>query len=95
MGLIDFIVTVYVLIDDFYKDFSKLHKLRTSGFSPKLSDSEVITMEIVGEYLGFHKDKDIYKYFTHHLSHLFPKMPHRTNFVRQCTNLWKVKKMFF
>ena len=95
MNLIDFIVTVFVLVDDFYKDFSKLHKLRKSGFSPKLSDSEVITMEIVGEYLGFYKDKDIYKYFKHHWSNLFPRMPHRTNFVRQCANLWKVKEMFF
>jgi len=95
MGLIDFIVTVYVLVDDFYKSFSKLHKLRSIGLLPKLSDSEVITMEIVGEYLGFHKDKDIYKYFKHHWSDLFPKMPHRTNFVRQYANLWEVKEMFF
>lgn len=95
MGLIDFIVTVNVLVDNFYKSFSKLHKLRSSGFLPKLSDSEVITMEIAHEYLCFHKDKDIYKYFKHHWSDLFPRIPHRTNFVRQCANLWKIKEIFF
>ena len=54
----------------------------------------IITMEIAHEYPGFYKDEDIYKYFKHHWSNLFPRMPHRTNFVRQCANLWKVKEMF-
>ena len=52
-------------------------------------------MEIVGEYLGYHRDKDIYQYFKRHWQSFFPHMPDRSNFVRQAANLWKVKEMFF
>lgn len=95
MNITDFITTTFVIVDDFCIKFAQPRQLRTRGFLPKLSDSEVITMEIVGEYLGFYKDKDIYKYFKRHWSNLFPKLPERSNFVRQCANLWSVKHMFF
>jgi hypothetical protein len=52
----DFIITVYVCIDDFMK---QIGKLRSRSPSPKLSDSEVLTMEIVEEFLGFDSDKAI------------------------------------
>jgi Transposase DDE domain len=43
-----FIVAVFCLIDDRVKD----RRIRRRGPAPKLSDSEVLTMEIVGEFLG-------------------------------------------
>lgn len=52
-------------------------------------------MEIVGEYLGYNKDKDIYQHFKRHWNAWFPDMPDRSNFVRQCANLWMVKEKFF
>lgn len=95
MELVDFIITAFVNVDDFCIKFAQPRQLRTRGFLPKLSDSEVITMEVVGEYLGFSKDKDIYKYFKRHWSNLFPELGERSNFVRQSANLWRVKQMFF
>lgn len=95
MNIIDFITTVFVIVDDFCIKFAQPRQLRTRGFLPKLSDSEVITMEIVGEYLGFYKDKDIYKYFKRHWCCLFPELPDRGNFARQSANLWQVKQIFF
>lgn len=95
MNLIDYIVYTYVFIDDLFKKFTSTFKLRQRGFAPKLSDSEVITMEIVGEYLGHTTDKAIYQYFKRHWLHFFPTMPHRSNFVRQSANLWHVKQCFF
>lgn len=95
MDITDFIITVFVTVDDFCIKFVQPRQLRTRGFLPKLSDSEVITMEIVGEYLGFSRDKDIYKYFKRHWNHLFKELPDRSSFARQCANLWKVKHMFF
>lgn len=62
---------------------------------PKLADSEAITMEIVGEYLGCDTDEGIYNYFDRHWKSLFPHLPDRSNFVRQCANLWAVKKRLF
>ena len=95
MKLDDFITTTFVIVEDFIKERFPARQLRQRGFLPKLSDSEVITMEIVGEYLGLSTAKAIHKYFKRHWLNWFPHIPHRTNFVRQCANLWKVKEKFF
>lgn len=58
-----------------------------------LKDSEVITMEIVGEFLGRDCDKSIWAYFKSHWLHFFPKIPDRSNFVRQAANLHIIKRM--
>jgi hypothetical protein len=42
---------------------------------PGLADSEVITMEIVGEFLGIDCEKAIWQYFKNHWLCLFPQMP--------------------
>ena len=89
MTLIDFIVTVFVI------NMLQQENLKLVAFCQKLANSEVITMEIVAEYLGFYKDKAIYRYFKQHWQCLFPELPDRTNFIRQSANLWKVKQMFF
>lgn len=86
-----FIVTVFCLIDDTLKKLS-LPPLRKRGFAPAISDSEVITIEIVGEFLGRHEDKSIWSYFFTHWRHLFPGLRHRTTFLRQAANLWYVKQ---
>lgn len=95
MKILDFIITIFTLVDDFCQQHFPMRKLRSRGFPPKLVDSEVITMEITGEYLGYHEDKRIYEYFKEHWIELFPRMPDRSNFVRQAANLWKVKEAFF
>jgi hypothetical protein len=83
MKLIDYIVTVFVMVDDFCKIYYPPRKLRQRGPIPKLADSEATTMEIVGEYLGFDTDEGIYDYFYRHWNFLFPHLPDRSNFVRQ------------
>lgn len=96
MVLMDYIVNVFVMADDFCETFFPARSLRARGPLPRLADSEVITMELVGEYLGFDTDERIYQYFDHHWWALFPQLPDRSNFVRrQCANLWHVKQCFF
>ena len=46
----DYITEVYCFIDDMMKECWK--NIRKRGPGPKLSDAEVITMEIAGESLG-------------------------------------------
>jgi hypothetical protein len=94
MELIHFIVTTFVIVDDFCKTIP-VRKLRQRGKLPKLTDSEVITMEIVGEFLGHNNDKAIYRYFQRHWKYLFPQLPDRSNFSRQCANLWHLKELLF
>lgn len=91
MPVEEFITTVYCLIDDLVKELFPV-PLRLRGFPPKLTDSEAITMEVVGEWLGHHKDTEIWKYFTRHWRHLFPDIPSRSAFVKQAANLWHVKQ---
>ena len=52
MLLEDFIITVYCVVDENLKKILKDKNIRKSGPSPSLTDSEVITMDIIGEYLS-------------------------------------------
>ena len=94
MDLNTFIIAVFCLIDDRLKDLGCQRSYRRCGPAPKLSDSEVLTMEIVGEFLGMDTDKGIYLFFRRHYEEWFPALGevHRTAFVRQAANLWKVKE---
>jgi hypothetical protein len=85
-----FIVSVFCLIDDRLKE----RCIRSRGPAPKLSDAEVITIEIVGEFLGIDTDKAIHLFFRRHYGEWFPTLGevHRTTFVRQAANLWKIKE---
>lgn len=94
MKIYDFIVAIFVMVDDFIQMRFPERALRQRGPLPTISDSEVITMELVGEYLGFDTDKSIYQYFQRHWEDCFPKLPDRTNFSRQCANLWRIKETF-
>jgi hypothetical protein len=91
MDLSTFIVAVFCLIDDQLKD---LGRLRGRGPAPTLCDSEVLTIEIVGEFLGLDKDTKLFEYFQRHYAHYFPNLRsvHRTTFTRQAANLWKAKE---
>lgn len=93
MSIENFIIAVFCLIDDELKKMLKGKKLRQRGPTPRLSDSEVITMEIIGEFLGKDCDKAIWEYFKSHWQHFFPKIPDRSNFVRQAANLHIVKRV--
>lgn len=96
MDLETFITTVFCLTDDFIRDFVRQQpqKLRQRGPAPTLADSEVVTMAIVGEFLGLATDQGIYRYFRRHQSALFPALArlHRTTFARQAANLWAVMR---
>lgn len=90
MDLSTFIIGVFCLIDDRLEG----KRLRQRGPAPKLADSEVITMELVGEFLGIDTDKGLYEFFKRHYAEWFPRLSevHRTTFARQAANLWRVKE---
>jgi hypothetical protein len=89
-----FIVTIYCAIDDALPQVLGGERLRQRGPAPVVTDSEVLTMEVVGEFLGIDEDAGLYRYFRRHWAHFFPALPavHRTTFVRQAANLWVVKE---
>lgn len=93
MSIEDFIITVFCIIDDELKKLLNGTKLRQRGRHTMLTDSEVMTMEVVGEFLSKDCDKSIWEYFKSHWTHFFPRIPDRSNFVRQAANLHVVKRM--
>jgi hypothetical protein len=90
MDINTFLVEVFCLVDDFLNP----QRIRQRGKEPSLADSEVITMEVVGEFLGLDTDSGIYSYFYRHYLAWFPRLQRvdRTMFARQAANLWKVKE---
>ncbi len=56
MPLDDFIITVFCWVEEHLKALVGERRLRQRGFAPKLADSEVTTMEVVGEFLGLETD---------------------------------------
>jgi len=93
MPLEEFIITVFCWVETVLADVTAGVKLRTRGFAPRLSDSEVITLEIVGELLGHDGDEAIWTYFKRHWAAWFPALGDRSTFVRQAANLWRIKQM--
>ena len=85
-----FIITVYCLVCAHYPALVTCYPLRHGGFAPALTDEEVITIEICGEYFKCGADKDIFAYFTAHYQSFFPHLQDRSLFVRQAANLWQI-----
>ena len=61
MSIHEFIISIYLIIEELYLLIVK-KPLRTRGFPPALSDIEIITMQIVGEFLSLDSDKNIWIY---------------------------------
>ena len=90
----DFIIWVYCLVCTHYEEVKKNHPVRCQGGgAPKLTDAEVITMEICGEYFRLWTDKGIFSYFRDNSGHFFPRLTNRTLFVRQAANLWQISEL--
>jgi hypothetical protein len=90
MDITTFMITVYCFIDDWLKE----KRVRQRGPQPVLSDSEVLTMEVVGEFLGIDDEVRLYRYFRCYWDAWFPRLRkvNRTTYTRQMANLCRVKE---
>lgn len=86
------IIELYLCIESAYVSVVGGNRLRSRGSAPGLSDVEVLTIEIFGEWAGHHEEKAIHRYIRNHWLHWFPKLPHHQNFRRQCANLRWLKQ---
>lgn len=77
----DFITVTYVIIDDIYHEVTPTYiKERRNINESILSDSEIITISIVGELLTIDSEKAWLGFCKKNLKDLFPKFSHRTRF---------------
>jgi hypothetical protein len=93
MSTHDLLLEVFCLVDDLLQD-PCLPGRRSRGPDATLTDAEVITIEVVGEFLGFDADSRLFWFFRHYHKAEFPKLAqiHRTTFARQAANLWHLKQ---
>lgn len=80
----DFCSWVYVIVDDIWKEIAPLFK--RPGPGPVCSDSELITMALVGECRGWDKETEMLSYWQEHRD-LFPHIPSQSRFNRRRRNL--------
>jgi len=86
-----FIITVYCLVCEHYQAVTATGSVRRGGFAPALTDEEIITIELCGEYFKQATDEDIFAYVHTHYQAYFPRVRDRTLFVRQAANLGQIK----
>jgi hypothetical protein len=80
----DIIITTFVLIDDTYQALSaEVKPRRTRGCPPTFSDSEVITVVFLCEYLFGGDEQLTLNFLTNYHRDLFPKLLERTRFNRR------------
>jgi hypothetical protein len=87
------IITVYCLVCEHYRPIAAHVPIRRGGFAPELTDEEVITIELCGEYFKLACDADIFAYFRSHYRHFFPRLRDRPRFARQAADVWQVKAL--
>src|SRR3954462_2387388 len=92
MGLEEALILLCPLVDDAYRIVTFGGRLRQRGPDPKLSDIEVLTMEIFGEQQGRHNDAAIHRYFDGHWRPFFADLGSYPAFARQCAALSLIKQ---
>jgi len=80
----DFCTWAFVIIDDLWKTIGPL--FNHSGPQPGCSDSELITLAIVGECKGWDQETELISNWKSY-RHLFPQIPERSRFNRRRRNL--------
>jgi hypothetical protein len=90
MDITTFMIAIFCLIEDHLVG----QHLRKRGPRPTLRDSEVLTIEVVGEFLGLDTESNLFAHFCRYYADWFPGLRKitRTTFTRQAANLWKVKQ---
>jgi Transposase DDE domain len=90
MDITTFMIAVFCLIEDILP----VRRLRRRGPQPRLRDSEVLSIEVVGEFLGIDTESHIFAHFCRCYADWFPgwRKITRTTFTRQAANLWQIKQ---
>lgn len=85
-------IIVFVLIDDIYREIVPECVLSRPGPDPQLSDSEVVTISLVGE-MFFDSETSWLDFVYRNYRYLFPNLNERSRFHRRNKDLWMVKNL--
>jgi hypothetical protein len=80
----DFCLWVYVIVDDIWQQIAPV--FQRPGPAPVCSDSELISLTMIGECRGWHLETELLSQWRDHRP-LFPNLPSQSRFNRRRRNL--------
>ncbi|SHF60662.1 transposase, IS4 family [Desulforamulus putei DSM 12395] len=87
----DFVIVAYVIIDDIYQKVTPTYIRNRCNINDSiLSDSEIITISIVGELLTIDSENAWFSFCKKNMKDLFPRLCDRSRFNRTRRNLHAV-----
>ncbi len=92
MDLDTFFTTLYVLVDDWYKGEIAAHMSRPKAGKRKMSDSEVLTVALAGQWrigVPWQSERGLVRYLLAHGRGWFPGMLQRSAFNWRVRHLWR------
>jgi hypothetical protein len=87
VDLATFLVTVYCVVDDLYRERFAAHKPRRRGHRPELADSEVLTVAILAQWQQGRSERALLRYATDHWQAFFPRLLSQSAFNRRGRDL--------
>ena len=90
MNSIDFeslLVIVFVLVDDWYQLEQRLEKRKIPGTKPEMSDSEIMTLGLMMDYLPFPGETQFIGFIKANYGKWFPNLLERSQFNRRLRRL--------
>lgn len=82
-----FLVTVYVLVDDLYRTEYAPSRPRRPGPEPAMSDSEVLTLALVGQWRQDQSERAFVAWVRRHWQAYFPRILSQSAFNRRVRDL--------
>src|SRR5215210_2835050 len=86
MDLDSFLVSLYVLVDDWWK-LEHASQPPKSGRPALLTDSEVLTLAILAQWPRFRSERDFWRFASSHLRSYFPSLCFLSHFARRVISL--------
>src|SRR5215203_3783380 len=74
MDLDSFLLSLYVLVDDWWRASHHSSTPRRPGRPARLADSEVLTLAILAQWPRFRSERDFWRFASSHLRPYFPRL---------------------
>jgi len=91
MSLETFLTILYVLVDDWYKEYIEPYRIEKRGRKARLSDSEVLTLAIAAQWrvgVPWQSERGFVRYMNKYGKGMFPQMLERSAFNLRVRYLW-------
>lgn len=81
------VITIFVLVDDWYQAEGKALKGKSPGAKPEMSDSEIITLALMMDYLPFPGETQFIGFIRANYREWFPTLLDQSQFNRRLRQL--------